>query len=874
MKKILIILSLTFLKYTASAQEYLKVLSEADKELPFAKVAAKINKYFDTARFGNKGGYKQWKREEWFSSHHLSPNGRLGNYATKNMEMLRSSTAFGSNRYAPEINTGGWYSLGHTGANIADFDLQGRINCLAFDPLNPAIIYAGAAGGGIWKSVNYGANWQSITDGMPIIGTSAIATDPGNGNIIYAITGDGNGPNAFSHRGFGIIKSTDGGTTWSTLKLSENPSDADEGGYKLLINPNNPNIIFAAMRSGLWSTSNAGQTWTRIYSSRITDIEFKPGDNNILYFTSRVSNSGLFLKRNLLTNQQTSTTIIMSNSITRIELAVTPANPSAVFILAGPSWPSSPGCPLGLPTYNGLFYSADEGTTFSLRNNNLDIFGKCRDQSDYDMAIYVSPTNENNVIIAGIRCYVSINGGNSFSLADDPENSVSHDCHAIEKNPLNGDIYIGNDGGVHRSTNSGASWSTSSNGLVISEYHRLSGFQGNNDLLLGGTQDNGLMLRFSNSPIFYSPGIFLDFMDNIIDHTNSNIMYACSQNGGLNKSVNGGLSFTGVTMPDNTRGNWITPIVQSPAFAPANTIYYGSNTGILRTPDGGATWANIGGQSAANCLAIGAGGSNITLYASANSSMLRSDNPDAAIPSWLSLTTPTSSPISSVTVNPADRYEVWITCSGYNNNDKVYRSINGGISWTNLSLSLPNIPVYSVVFANNTNSPSGAVYIGTETGVFYTDDLLPDWEPFYNGLPMVPVTDLFVHYATGNITAATYGRGIWRSESYNSCPGSLSLSGTVNGAKFYQSWGILESNQVVTGSTGNNLKLKAAEKVILKDGFRSYYGSYLHVVNGSCGSGVPSKANIIHSESTIEKNNVMPGNTGNNVRFRPPSSID
>jgi hypothetical protein len=81
------------------------------------------------------------------------------------------------------------------------------------------------------------------------------------------------------------------------------------------------------------------------------------------------------------------------------------------------------------------------------------------------------------------------------------------------------------------------------------------------------------------------------------------------------------------------------------------------------------------------------------------------------------------------------------------------------LTWLNLSLSLPNTPVYSIVFANSANSPSGAVYVGTEIGVFYTDDGLPDWIPFSNGLPHVPVTDLLMNYNTGELKAATY----WRS---------------------------------------------------------------------------------------------------------------
>jgi hypothetical protein len=849
MKKLSVITAFLFTAALLHAQDFTKVITAADRQLPFKEAAKKINHYFDTLSNNKKeengreeegGNYTQWKRTEWFAMQHLNSNGMLENYAMKNAAVKSALPSFTNMPNSPLNNYGAWASLGHTNSSLVDFAVQGRINCLAFEPGNPAVVFAGAAGGGIWKSTDYGTSWQSITDNLPILGISSIAVDPTNGNIIYAITGDGNGPGAYSHRGFGIIKSTNGGASWVTLAFSPDPADFVAGGYKLLIDPANHNIIFAAMKSGLWKSTNAGASWNKLRDGSVTDIEFKPGNSSILYFASSGENSLYTL--NLTTSQLVSKAINFARPITRMEIAVTPANPNAVFVLAGPSWSSPAGCvPGAVPVYNGLFYSPDEATPFGLRSNNLDIFGMCNDQSGYDIAIYVSPSNENVVLIAGVRCYVSNNGGFNFSQANDPANSVSHDCHAIEKNPSSGDIYVGNDGGVNRSTNAGASWSTASNGLVASEYYRLSGYQGSNNLILGGTQDNGLLIRNSTSSTFYSPNILLDFMDNIIDHTNSNIMYACWQNGGLNKSVNGGNTFSGVAMPPGTTGSWITPIIQSPTAGTANTIYYGAAAGILRTTNGGTSWVNIGGQAYAACLGIGTDGTNFSLYSSENRFLKKCNNPLAATPVWQDITPPNSSRISAIAVNPANKSEIWITCSGYQTNEKVFRSLDAGATWANLSLSLPNIPIYSIAFANNTNAPGGAVYAGTELGVYYTDDGIPDWEPYYNGLPMVPVVDLFVNYSSGDITAATFGRGIWRSAAYTSCPGSYSITGTVTGKKFFQSGGEINSYQVVPGSIGNELHIRAASKVKLMDGFRAYNGSALRVVIGPCGSGVVSK---------------------------------
>jgi hypothetical protein len=839
MKKIILLLLLAANISRLPAQHFTKVLTASDKLLPFADQAQKVNRYFDTAHGSNRSGYKQWKRLEWFAMQHLSANGMLENYGQKNILALASEQQNIQSRSSGNtlINNGGWFNIGYNNvSNGGNTARQGRVNCFAFDPFDANTGYAGTAGGGIWKTQDAGASWFNISDNLPVNSFSSLAVHPG-GNIIYALTGDGFDANFYIHDGVGVLKSSDGGSSWQITGLSNNLSQGI-GGYKIRIQPGNNNTVIAALSNGLWRSQDGGQNWVRIGNGfNVTDFEFKPNDPNILYYT--MSQFGFVTTLNLTTLTETFTSISTAVGVRRIELGVSAANPQAVYALVGPGYNTGgAGSPNGTAMYNGLYYSGDGAVSFTKRNDNIDIFALNRDQSWYDIALQINPANINEVIVGGVRTYRSTDGGVNFSELNASNPQLHGDVHGIERNPLNGFIYLGDDGGIYRSADNGVSWSNASNGLIINEFYRISGFAGNNNLVIGGTQDNGQFVRPLNSSTFSGGVLGLDGMDNIIDFSNSSTMYACVQNGGLYKSTNG--STFGAVAVTGGGGNWITPIIQSPANA--GTIFYGASSAVLRSTNGGAAWASIGGQGGTDCIGIGTDGTNTSLYTSAGSFMRRSDNPGAAIVLWTTLPRPNTNRISAIAVNPANKNEIWISCTGYTEADKVYRSTDGGTTWANLSLSLPNVPLHSIAFANNINSPSGAIYVGTEIGVYYTDDGMPDWEPFYNGLPRVPVTDLFVNYNTGDITAATFGRGLWRSEAYTSCPGSYSIYSTVTGNRFFQSSGSISSAQVVPGSAGNELRLRAPTNVVLIDGFRALAGSYLHIVNGPCGSGVVARA--------------------------------
>jgi photosystem II stability/assembly factor-like uncharacterized protein len=320
-------------------------------------------------------------------------------------------------------------------------------------------------------------------------------------------------------------------------------------------------------------------------------------------------------------------------------------------------------------------------------------------------------------------------------------------------------------------------------------------------------------------------------MDAMIDHTNSNIMYFSSQNGGLRKSTDAGNTSTGIA-PGGT-GAWVTPYVMDPNTA---TTIYGGYDDVYKSTNGGSTWTNQG-VDGRGAMALGTSFSG-RVYASNGSSIWRSD--DYAV-TWTSVSTglPGNS-ITFIAVNPDNSMDVFVTLSGFTAGQKVYRSTNGGANWTNISGNLPNIIVNCIAYEDRNASPDDAIYIGTDVGVFYRNNTLGDWLPFSNWLPTVPVFDLEVNESANVITAGTYGRGLWRSSTYTTCdPGWNLCCEAHQGYSYYQASDSIRSSRYYTKGVGQTGIYKAGNKVRLITGFNVAGGSEFKAYLGSCGAGIP-----------------------------------
>ena len=820
----------------------------------FATIQNTMNQYFEGKSTGQGSGYKQWKRWEYLAERRLTPDGKVANWAARNFDEYKEYTKGSANLDngdQTDAANGYWTSLGPT-----DFTWGngwnggvGRLNCITFHPANSNIFWVGAPAGGLWKTSNGGTSWTPLTDGMPSIGVSGIAVDYTNTNIIYILSGDGDGGDT---RSIGVLKSTDGGDTWLSTGLTYVATDAVRG-YKLLMHPTNHLILFVVSNDGIHKTINGGSSWTKVKTGSFVDIEFKPGDPTIVY---AAGNSTEFWRSTNTGDTWTEITSGVPTSASRIAIGVTPNATGYVYLLTGPD--------TGSGSYKGTFLSTNSGVSFSTRSTTPNILGYSsvggddKSQSTYDLAIAVSRLDFNDVMSGGINTWFSGDRGANWTITSMWNNSggigYTHaDIHGLEINPLNNYVYCVSDGGVFRSTNFGSTWTDLTSGIAHTQIYRVASYEPNVSLLTFGSQDNGSNKWTGVATMLHMLGA--DGMDCMIDHTNSNILYNAIQDGGLRKSTNGGTTFSNVE-PDTIGGSWVTPFIMSPSNS---SIIYAGFDDVFKSTNGGSSWTNMG-VDGRGAMAIGTSNTS-RIYASNSTTIYRSD--DAAA-TWTNVSAGLPGiTITFIAVDPSNSLNVFITLGGYTTGQKVYESVDGGVTWINRSGSLPNVPTNCIAYQNTGGIPADALYVGNDLGVFYRDDSHTDWIPFRNGLPTVPVFDIEINETSGVLTVGTFGRGLWRSTLFNTCESAYLLTAAndpsnpnYTGYQFYEASDNVQSSRTITGGLGTDVQYKADNYVKLTTGFHAMANSLFQAKLGPCNLGAPVTNSIIKVRGTyIGKSN-------------------
>lgn len=737
-----------FLTSVPFAQNWIRLMQ--DSNASFYDIQKAFNKYWDGKKIEKGKGWKQFKRWENFMEPRVYPGGEMNHAADlwKAYRELKKNEPLNKS-----AKTAGWTSMGPV-----DIPLNGggagRINCIAFTPGNPSIMFAGSPSGGLWKSTDAGNSWSTNTDLLPNIGVSGIAINPVNTDIMYIATGDGDAGDTYS---VGVLKSIDGGQTWDTTGLSFTVSQTRTI-RKLLIHPVNTDTLFAATNVGIYRSTDAGQSWIKVRTGNFYDIEFKPGDPSVIWGSTT---SRIFKSSDSGNTFQVCTAFTPSNT-GRLAIAVTADDPDYLYILGGNNIDNG---------FAGVWKTADLGTTFTLCADNPNMLGWSTDGSDsggqawYDLAIAVSPVSKNVIYIGGVNIWRSSDGGTSWSLnthwyGGGGKPYVHADVHAIEFVTGSGTgIYVGCDGGVFKTTNSGSTWSDKSATLSIAQMYRLGCSATDAGLVMTGWQDNGTNLYDNSS---WSNVIGGDGMECMIDYSSSNYMYGELYYGDIYRSDDGGNSWNAITNNITEDGDWITPYMQDPQNP--QTIYAGYDN-LWRSDDRGDSWTKLSdftGTNKITVLAVAPSNSNIIYIC--RSGFVQKSIDGGIIFTSVSTGLP-SLTITSIAVSPDDPEVLWVTLSGYYAGSKVYASRNGGITWVNYSGSLPNIPANTIVMETATDE---GLYLGTDLGVFYRDSTMNDWVTFNTGMPNVIIDELEIHYSSGKLRAATYGRGLWETDLFSS----------------------------------------------------------------------------------------------------------
>ncbi|GAA4114032.1 hypothetical protein GCM10022393_13290 [Aquimarina addita] len=747
---------------------FIEILDQTNK---FDEIVERVERYYEENDKGKGSGYKQWKRWENFYSTRLMPDGTVPNLSSVESDVYNKNAIFSKKGKSKSSVAAGlegdWSSMGPDGYTRFGQGYNGgigRINCIAVDPDNDQIVYVGTPAGGLWKSNTGGDSWIPLTDDLPTMGVSGIAIDyssPVNDRTIFILTGDGDGEHTKSN---GILKSIDNGATWVSTGLSW---DIDNiVGYKLLMHPTNPNEMLVATSHTVYKTIDGAVTWTRtIDYERIYDIEYKPGNPQYVY----ASGAGNILRStdggdswNELSGANG-----LPSSYTRVAIAVTPDAPDYVYAIYGEV--------TGLGSMKGLYRSTDSGNSFSLRADAPNILGYNRygtddlSQSFYDLAIAVSPINADEVHVGGINCWKSSNGGGSwintsywYESSAGNGNYTHADIHALE---FVGEVlYSGTDGGIYKTTNGASDWEDISSGLVISQMYRIGLDPTNPNRLLHGSQDNGSN-KIENGGYYHWYGA--DGFGCIVDPSNPDRIYGSFQNGGIIRSDDNGTTLTTINDPrdideggDGREGNWDTPFTLDPDNS--NIIYAGFRD-VWKSTNRGDSWVNItdGDIGFGDCTQIEIAPSNSNyIYVTKSNYVYYSKDGGAT---WGQSDQFKYSTKTYIAIHPTNPNIIWVTVGGFNEGEKVLKSTDGGVNFTNASGSLPNIPVNCIVYEYESNN---GLYVGTDLGVFYINDDISDWVSYAQNLPNTIVKELAIQYTTDKLFAGTFGRGMWVSPLY------------------------------------------------------------------------------------------------------------
>lgn len=784
-KSLLILFFFSLIYLNGNSQGF--QLSAGDKGKSFKEIQMEFNNWKNSTDISKEHYWKYFKRWENDMQMHTDAKGEPADPTNYFQEAINTAN-FKSESLANGAVTGNWYPVGPNvvPANQTGYMNNGigRINCIAFSPTNTSTYFVGVGQGGVWKTTNNGVSWTPLTDNLPITRISDIAIDPNNVNVMYISVCDFeyidislqiDGRKRNTHYGLGVYKTTNGGLTWSPTGLTFLLTDGDGSLIrKIVVNPANSNQVLACGVSGMYISNDAGVSWTKQIDEIFWDIVQDPINPSILYAatgwlkgTNR-GHAGIFKTTNFAANWTLLTTNIpTTGSVQRIKLAVAPSDNNFVYALA-------------VDTQNGLYgvyKSTNAGTTWAYSDpgNILEANDGTGSggQGNFDLALCVDPANKNIVYSGGINVWVSTDGAATFTMATHWTTSygasIHGDIHFIETQPITDNVFVCNDGGLYRtpliSGNWTNTWTNLSNGMAVTSFYRISSSKTTDGRIIGGAQDNA---TFYYDGAAWNTIMGGDGMDNYLEPFDPTLIIGASQYGYLWFSYDGGLSSNAYKIANSENGEWTTPIVAD--YNQPGVIYAGYEN-VYKSIDDGSSWSKLTSfpqsltyNTEISALAVANSDAN-TIYAGKrvryeygeSAKLYRSFNGGS---SWTNITsgTPDSLYITSIDVSQTDKNIVYVTYAGFSEGNKVYKSINGGSTWTNISYNLPNIPINCV----KTIPGNGYVMIATDLGVYLLDNTT--WINKSVGLPNVITSDIEFNQASNKIYIATFGRGIWATD--------------------------------------------------------------------------------------------------------------
>ena len=696
-------------------------------------------------------------------------------------------------------------------------NIGGRVRGLVIDPTTPTTMYAAGVAGGVWKTTDGGGSWTSVGGSLANLAVNSLAMDPKSPGTIYAGTGEGYF-NIDAVRGAGIFVTNNGGNSWSPLGNTANDSDF----YfvnKLVVSPVNSSRIYAATRSGVFQSTNGGTSWTQVLSSSSNngcfDLAIRTDKANDYIFASCGTFAQAYIWRNTTADTTPSnwTQVFTAGSNMGLtSIAIAPTNQQHIYALAATT--ASGNFEDGLL---GVYSSTDGGATWatkyansgsnSLANMLLTNYyaasceGTYISQGWYDNVIAVDPANENTVWVGGIDLFRSSDGGVTWGLASywwsGGSNYEHADQHAIAFLPTDdgNTMFVGSDGGVFQTTNRKAalgssacsatgsvSWTSLNNNLGITQFYDGAVFP-NGQTFFGGTQDNGTNLGTVGggvngwNSILGGDGGYV-----AVDPTNTNTLYGEYTGLSIQKSTNGGNSWNDATTGISDNGFlFIAPFTMDPNNS--SQLWTGG-TYIWTTSNKASSWTKAGSglNGTVTAIAVAPGNSNKVAVGTDNGTVYYSTNALSGSPTWSNSTPSNNNYVSWLAYDPNNSNILYATYSTFGSGH-VFKSTNGGISWTNVDGSgatgLPDVPALSIV-VNPANSQM--IFVATDVGVYSSTTGGNTWNVETTGFGNASTDALVLLNLSGtySLYAFSHGFGVWSAPVQTGGVCSFSLSPDQN----------------------------------------------------------------------------------------------
>ncbi|MEE2885152.1 MAG: glycosyl hydrolase [Chloroflexota bacterium] len=683
----------------------------------------------------------------------------------------------------------------------------GRVVAVAGDPVNKQTFYFGACAGGVWKTLDGGIYWENISDGF--FGSSSIGaidvaqSDP---SVIYVGTGEACIRSNVSH-GDGVYRSTNGGKDWVNIGLEDTRHIS-----RIRVHPNNPDHLYVAAfghafgrnkQRGIFRSTDGGQSWEHILfksdKSGAIDLSMDPNNPRILYaaiwqalrtpwsLEGAGPESGLWKSTNGGDTwiDLSENTGMPSGIKGRIGVAVSPAKPDRVWAIVE----SQDG---------GLLLSDDGGNSWERVNDSSIV----KQRPFYHHHIFAHPKDANTMWTLPIQAWKSNDQGRSFTMVTTPHS----DNHDLWIDPNDPDRMIeGNDGGACVSFNGGDTWSSIYNQPTAQFYH-LTTDNSHPYRVLGTQQDNSAISTPSrNNEGAITSGDTYTVGSSESGHIavhpeNTNIVYS----GAIGSAPGGGgalLRYNRATKesriitvwPEISYGlgardmkyrfQWTFPIVISPHDP---DVLYVAGNHLFKSTDEGTSWQILSPDLTRNDPAKGEpGGGPIsrdvsgaevycTIFSFSESHIqkglfwagsddglvhISSDNGQ----SWQEVTPPGMpewATVSMIEPSHHDKNTAYVSAWNYKLDDYspyIYKTIDKGKSWTPIIKGIPDGEFIRVIREDPLKS--GLLFVGTETGVYFSMDSGTNWNSFQLNLPNVPVHDLIIK--NGDLIAGTHGRSFW-----------------------------------------------------------------------------------------------------------------